>query len=40
MFMEDNKEEIVFSLLAKGLKDLYEKEEKNYSKLLLKIELI
>jgi len=31
--MQDNKEEIVFSLLAKGLKDLYEKEEKNYSKL-------
>lgn len=35
--MEDNKEEIVFYLLAKGLKDLYENEEKNYSKLNTKL---
>ena len=35
--MEDNKEGVVFYLLAKGLKELYEKEEKNYSKLNSKL---
>lgn len=37
MLMEDNKEGVVFYLLAKGLKELYEKEEKNYSKLNSKL---